>query len=370
MKRKLNILQLVNVRWFNACAWYALNLSLGLRKRGHKVIIGGRGESPVLRRGEELGFPVANLPLGELSPLKTATHLLHLGSLIKRESIDLVNAHRGEGHIYASLLRGLHNVPVVRTRGDRRPPFANPFNLLLHRYLTDGVIVTCSSLKSPLLKLGLREDKIEVISPGVDTEYFQPGIKPTEAKRALGWNSSTPLVGMVGRLSPVKGHKFFIEAASLVVKKVPKAKFLIIGEDAQIRSSELKELAQSKGVLDRFIFLAYQGDIRAIISALDLGVMASTGSETICRVALEFMAMEKPVVGAEINSIPELVADGSNGIIVPPADPEKLAQAILEILQNRDKRREFGREARRRAVEEFSLDRLAESTERLYNELL
>ncbi len=334
------------------------------------MIIAGRRDSPVCRRAEGYGLPVVDLPLEELSPRRAVLNLLQLRSLLRGGAIDLVNAHRGEGHSYASWLRGFHSVPLVRTRGDRRPPLVHPLSLLLHRRLTDKVIVTCSSLKPPLLKMGLPEGRVAVIPPGVDTEYFRPRINPLEAKRSLGVDGSIALVGMVGRLSPVKGHRFFIEAASLVARREPQAKFLIAGEEAQVRSGGLKKLAQRLGILDRFIFLPHQEDIRALLSALDLGVVASTGSETICRVALEFMAMGKPVVGTQVNSIPELVTDGLEGIIVPPADPQALSRAILKLLQEPELRRELGRRARRRVEEEFSLDRLAESTERLYNDLL
>lgn len=333
------------------------------------MIIAGRQGSPVYKKAEEYGLPVVDLSLNKLSPYKAAAHLIQLASIIKSESIDLVNAHRGEGHSYASLLRGFHRIPLVRTRGDQRPPLAHPFNLLLHRCLTDRVVVTCSSLRLPLLKLGLGEGEIEVIPPGVDTEYFQPKVSSSEAKRLLGLDSSTPLVGMIGRFSPVKGHRFFIDAASQVVKEWPQVHFLIAGGDAQIKSRELKVLAQSKGVLENFFFLPYQKDIRTIISALDFGVVASVGSETICRVALEFMAMGKPVVGTRINSIPDLIADGTGGVIVPPAEPRPLARAILELLRDEDKREEFGREARRKTVGDFSIERLAESTERFYYDL-
>ena len=334
------------------------------------MIVAGNQGSPVYKRAEEYGLPVVNLPLDRVNPYGAAVHLFRLESLIKDASIDVVNAHRGEGHSYASLLRGFQRVPLVRTRGDQRPPLVHPLNLLLHRWLTDRVIIPSPSLRPHLLKWGLEREKIEVIPPGVDTVYFQSKVGDSEAKRLLGLDGFTPLVGMIGRFSPVKGHRFFIDAASQVVREWPKVRFLIAGENAQIKSRELRSLAQSKGVLENFLFLPYQEDIRAIVSALDLGVVASVGSEAICRVALEFMAMGKPVVGTRVNSIPYLIADGLNGIVVPPAEPQAMAQAILELLRDGDKREEFGREARRRAEEEFSLGRLAESTEELYYDLL
>ena len=102
----------------------------------------------------------------------------------------------------------------------------------------------------------------------------------------------------------------------------------------------------------------------------DVGVVSSTGSETICRVALEYMSMGKPVVGTKVNAIPEVVRHQVNGLVVEPKNPQELASAIIELLRDQDKRNKFGENSRGSVMEEFTLDEFARKTEKIYLGLL
>jgi glycosyltransferase involved in cell wall biosynthesis len=175
---------------------------------------------------------------------------------------------------------------------------------------------------------------------------------------------------MVGRLSPVKGHKYFIQAAEFVVKKTPRAKFIIAGEDAQIKASELKEMVKRLNIENNFRFVGKVLDIREIISLFDVGVVASVGSETICRVLLEYMAMGKPVVGTSVNAIPEVIQHKVNGFVVPPGDGEALGEALIQLLEDKEKRISFGKAGRFSVEKNFSLEQFAKKTEEVYFELL
>ena len=106
------------------------------------------------------------------------------------------------------------------------------------------------------------------------------------------------------------------------------------------------------------------------IGAFDVAVVASLGSEVICRVTLEYMAAAKPVVGTDINAIPEIVVHGSTGLLVPPGDPRAMSEAILSLAQNPQKARALGQAGRRRLREEFTLEHQVRRTERLYRRLL
>jgi glycosyltransferase involved in cell wall biosynthesis len=103
---------------------------------------------------------------------------------------------------------------------------------------------------------------------------------------------------------------------------------------------------------------------------VDIGVVSSIGSETICRSALEYMAMGKPVVGTTVNAIPEIISDGLNGILVPPRDGVGMGRAILELLENDQKRIEFGKKSRELIEEKFTLDKFASQTEEVYFQAL
>jgi len=374
LSRRLNVLQLINVRWYNACAYYAVTLSSALRRRGHQVTVAGDPSSPPLLKAKALGLSVhEDLCLSHTSPWMIAYNVKRIGDLVEREDIDLVNAHRGESHLVAALAKkvGKRAVPLVRTRGDVRAPKDNFFSRYLNGALTDGIITTCEVLKKSYIEnLQMPEDKVTSVPVGVDTDVFSPRESDETWKEKLSIPQGSLVVGIVGRLSPVKGHRYFIQAAEHVLKQLPGVTFVICGEDAQIKAEQLKREVGDKNIEGNFRFLGRVKDVREIISVFDVGVVCSVGSETICRVALECMSMGKPVVGTGVNAIPEVVRHRINGLVVEPKNPQELASAIIELLRDGEMRKKFGERSRSTVMEEFTMDAFAQKTEQIYLGLL
>ena len=370
----MNVLQLINVRWYNACAYYAVILSLALKRRGHKVVVAGDPHSPPLARAEELGLTTSqDLCLSRTSPWMIAYNLKRIVDLVRGEKIDIINAHRGEGHVAAALAKRFlrRGVPVVRTRGDARPPKPNPLNRWLNNKLTDKIITTCDVLKASYVdRMRMNREEVVSVPVGMDHEFFSPREVDPSLKARLQIPQESSVVGVVGRLSPVKGHRYLMESARQVLKRFPRTVFLICGEDAQISSTQLKKSARDMAIHDNFRFLGRVKDIREIIALFDVGVVSSIGSETICRVALEYMSMGKPVVGTKVNAIPEVVRHGVNGLVVEPRNPEQMAGSLIDLLQDEPKRLRFGQKSRDLVLEEFTLDHFARKTEEVYKSLL
>lgn len=370
---KLNILQLINVRWYNASAYYAIAVSQALSRRGHKVIVAGDFPSPPLEKAQQLRLQIyQRLNLSRLDHSSILQNLKGLSQIIKKEQIGVINAHRGEGHFYASLLKKIFNpkLVIIRTRGDIRPPKSNIFNHYLNHKLTDGVITSCKILEESYKKnLNFDSYNLRNIPVGIDTDYYTPDYK-SHLRRELNLDEKSPIIGIVGRLSPVKGHIYFIEAAKFVLEKFPQAIFLIAGEDAQISKRNLNEKVKNLGMEKNFIFLGRVPEIREVIAALDIGVVASIGSESVCRVALEYMAMGKPVVATRINAIPEVVFEGENGFLVQPEDGKEMGEAIVKFLKNEKDRKEMEEKSRKLALEKFSLEKFGEETEKFYYQIL
>jgi len=371
--KKINILQLINVRWYNASAYYAIAISQALSQRGHKVIVAGDFPSPPLEKAQQLKLQIyPRLNLSRLDHTGILQNLKGLSEIIKREKIEVINVHRGEGHFYASLLKKIFRpkLAIIRTRGDIRPPKSNIFNHYLNHKLTDGVITSCKILEESYKKnLNFDSYNLRNIPVGIDTDYFIPDYK-SHLRQKLNLDEKISLVGIVGRLSPVKGHIYFIEAAKLVLEKFPQAIFLIAGEDAQISKRDLKEKVKNLGLPKNFIFLGRISDIREVIGALDIGVVASIGSESVCRVVLEYMAMGKPVVATRINAIPEVVFEGENGFLVQPENGKEMGKTILKLLQDEKTTKRMGQRSRELAEEKFSLEKFGEETEKFYYQIL
>jgi glycosyltransferase involved in cell wall biosynthesis len=374
LSKKLNILQLINVRWYNACAHYAVNLSYALKKGGHKVIVAGDPHSPPVLKAKALGLSAyEDLFLSYTSPWMIAYNVKRMVDLVKAEKIDIINAHRGEGHLVAALARSFfkRKVPLIRTRGDVRMPKANSLNRYLNDKLTDKIVTSCQVLRESYIKnLKIPESKVINIGVGIDHDLFSPRDGDRMWREKLSIPEGSLVVGMVGRLSPVKGHKYLIRSAEYVLKQIPHIIFIICGEDAQISANELKETVKSANIEKNFRFVGKVKDIREIISLFDVGVVSSVGSETICRVTLEYMSMGKPVVGTSVNGIPEAVKDGVNGLVVEPKNARKLALALLELLQDEQKRKKFGEKSRNIVLDKFTLNVFAQKTEEVYRSLL
>ncbi len=374
MSKKLNILQLINVRWYNACAYYAISLSCALKRRGHRVIVAGDPFSPPILQAKKLRLSVfEDIFLSHINPWMIGYNVKRMVDLVRRERIDIINAHRGESHLVAALAKVFfkRKVPLIRTRGDARFPQANLLNRYLNDRLTDKIITTCQILRESYINdLRIPAAKVVNIGVGIDHELFSP----RDEKRTWGERLSIPeeslVVGMVGRLSPVKGHRYFIRSAEYVLKQMPHTIFLICGQDAQMTADQLKEEVKAMKMEKNFRFIGKVKDVRGIISLFDIGVVASVGSETICRVALEYMSMGKPVVATKVNAIPEVIDHGVNGLVVEPENAQKLGLALVELLQDEQKRKRFGKKSRDRVRDEFTLDIFAQKTEKVYLELL
>jgi glycosyltransferase involved in cell wall biosynthesis len=314
-----------------------------------------------------------DLFLGYTSPWMIAYNVKRMRDLIEREEIDVINAHRGEGHLVAALAKKFlkRAVPLIRTRGDVRAPKGSFLNRYLNRALTDKIITTCEVLrKSYIRNLQMSAEKVTTVPVGVSSDFFSPRESDTAWKERLSIPEGNPVVGIVGRLSPVKGHQYFIQAADHVLKSLPRVTFIICGEDAQISVQQLKDAVRGTNIEENFRFLGRVKDVREIISLFDVGVVSSVGSETICRVALEYMSMGKPVVGTNVNAIPEVVQHQLNGLVVEPKNPQELASAINELLRDKDKRKRFGEKSRGIVMEKFTLDVFARKTEEVYLSLL
>lgn len=374
MAQKLRILQIANVRWYNACAYYAVTLSSGLQKRGHQVIFLGDPQSPPVKKARKFGLrTIDGFFLSTTNPVQMIYAIKKIAEIVEQEKIDVINVHRGEGHFLSAVAKRMAKKKflLIRTRGDVRVPQPHILNKILYNRWTDGVIATCEVIKSSYRKnLNLNKTMFSSILTGIDEKYFSTDFSNKSSRESYGIQNNELVVGMVGRLSPIKGHRYYIQAADFVLKKIPQVKFVIAGEDAQIQMTELERMTQELKIKESFIFLGKVKDIREVISLFDIGVVASIGSETICRVALEYMALAKPVVGTDINAIPEVVRDKFNGIIVPAKDSKKMGEAILELLQDRAAREKMGKTGRVLSETEFSLDSFAQKTEEVYFQLL
>lgn len=360
--RSIRIINIDNIRWHNVGASYAVSMSRGLRDLGHEVLFMGKDELPPVIEAGKAGLQVDNSLL--FSPWYFFSDVRKFLGIARNFRPEAVIAHRPEGMniaLVARLVPGAGDFLVVRARVDIRPVRKNVFNRWLYRRL-DGVIAPMGESRDRHLALGMEAVRVATLPGGVDTERFRPEVDGAAVRAEFSIPAGAPLAGIVARLDPVKGHRYFIEAAKIVLARVPGAYFAIIGEEANIKRSDLRSLAGKAGVSERIRFIGRRPDIERCVAALDVGVVASTGSEALSRAALEYMAAGVAVVATYVGGLPYIIEPGVNGILAPPGDPAHLAQAIVQLFQNSEMRERMAAEGLARARREYSIPALARLT--------
>lgn len=172
---------------------------------------------------------------------------------------------------------------------------------------------------------------------------------------------------MIARLSEEKGHSYLIKAMEVVIAKVPKAQLLIVGEGRM--REELVNLTRTAGLEKSIFFLPSVMDTQEVLSVMDLFVLPSL-KEGLGLALMEAMACGLCVIGSDVGGIKSLIQDKYNGLLVRPADSQELSQAILELLQNPDKAKSLGANARIFINENFSQEKMISETEKVYLECL
>ena len=214
--------------------------------------------------------------------------------------------------------------------------------------------------------LGKYRDKIVVIPNGINIEDFDIPYSKEECRDKLGLPIDENMILFVGILSPYKGPDVLLRAMPKILKNIPNTKLVLVGSGGM--KEELERLSKKIGIEDYVKFVGFvEESLKPLYyKAADVFCLPSTMStESFGIVNLEAMACGVPIVASKIGGIPDAVKDGENGLLVPPRDPEKLADAIIYLLENENIRKKMGKNGREK-VEDYSWERIAEMTEKVY----
>lgn len=305
-----------------------------------------------------------------LNFLLTFRCMVSLLRIIKDEGIDLIYANTFRSALIGGIAGKLFRVSVVY----HMRIFPN------HGWL-DGLAVSLSSkvvanscaVAKKFDKSGKSEKKISVIYNIVDLLRFHPDINGDGIKKEFKMDKNERLVGMIGRITPEKDHGTFIEAAIKVLSALPNTRFFVVGDTIFEEDKQYKmwimQLLESQKLKNNFIFTGFRRDIPEIMASLDLLVVPSI-KEPWGRVAAEAMAVGKPVVGTNVGGLPEIINHGHTGILVPPEDPDLLAEAIITLLKDEELRKRMGKAGRKKIEENFSIPIVTRQTEEFYLKVL
>lgn len=287
---------------------------------------------------------------------------------------DLLHAHLFHGTVLASAGAVGMGLPLIQTRhySDYMDRYGDPFRRRLDHWAAnraDRVIAVSLAAEEHLTQVaGVPPERVEVIPNGVDVERLGR-VDPKQGERVLrelGIDDG-PLVGCAATYHPRKGHRYLIEAMSRVCKELPTAHLVLLGRGTG--DGGLVGQARKLDIEDRVHGLGFHPEGQAIMAALDLYVQPSV-EEGFGLAVVEAMAMGLPVVVSDVGGMRHTVIHGSSGIRVPPADPPALADAILRTLKEPSLARRLGEAGRARASEAFSIQRMVDEHERIYEHVL
>ncbi|HLD78841.1 MAG TPA: glycosyltransferase, partial [archaeon] len=292
-----------------------------------------------------------------------------LSRVIRREQVDLVhlNNHLSQ---YAGLLAArLSGVPCVVHL--RKTKTLRTTERLAARLADQFIALSIDGMRHYAAE-GLPRERMAIVYDPVfhNGDVSADGIA---TRHAFGAPSGVPVIGILSRLAPGKGHEHFLQAAKLVSQRHPHARFLVVGAaqgaEGRALAKRLHAFAQKFGLQERVLFTGWRSDVPRIIASLDVVVDASTVGEGTRLTVLESMSMGKPVVATRVGSEAEFFEEG-RGILVEPGRPDQLAQAILWLLEDKGRANEMGQKAKDRALDRCSPLRAAGQLERIYDAAL
>lgn len=334
---------------------------LGLRERGHRTVLVAHPDGELAARASEGHDLIRLAPRAEVD-LHAAWKL---SRILRDLRPDIVHAH--DPHAVAVAALALSFMTSGKCPGllaSRRVAFhlkANAFSKWKYHQV-DCFVAASNAIHHMLEGDGIDPDRIVTVYEGIDVHRLQA--EPAANIHAELWlPTHAPIVGAVAALTQEKGHKYLIDAAAAVVREVPDARFVILGE-GDLRPAlerQIKELH-----LEKHVFLpGFRADVLSFIKSFDVFVMSSL-FEGLGTSLLDAMALTKAIVASDTGGIPEVVAHGETGLLVAPRDSRELANAIATLLKDAPMRERMGKAGLARVNRIFTVDEMVEKTLRVY----
>ena len=337
-----------------------IDLSRYLIEKGYKAVVVSNG-GELVKELEKMGVVHYRLPVHRKSLITAFKMVKELVKIIQSEKIDIVHARsRVPGWIAFFAARKTNTAFVTTCHGYYSMHF---FSRVMG--WAKPIIVPSQVIGKHMIDdFNVPFKRIRLIPRWVDLNRF--------ALRSNDRRSKTQFtIGIVGRITPLKGHEYLLKAMVRILRSVPYVKLLIIG-DAPVNKmhykDELKTLTRRLGLTHHVDFLGKRKDVPKLLSKLNLLVLSTTTEEAFGRVILEAQASGVPVVATRVGGVIDIFEVGKTGYLVPRKSPESMAEAIIKILKNAKLAKELSENAYKKVKDKFTLDKMAEKILAVYNE--
>jgi glycosyltransferase involved in cell wall biosynthesis len=334
---------------------------LGMRALGHRSMLVAHPAGELRQRASE-GLDLVPLAPANEMDLSAAWRL---SRLVKQLKPDVIHAH--DPHAVAMAALGLSmstqlaKPPLVASRRVDFHMKGNALSRWKYRQV-DCFVCASDAIRHMVIADGVPAAHAVTVHEGIDLAHVAAA-PPVNLHAELWLPHDAPIVGNVAALVAHKGQRHLVDAAAIVVKQVPDARFVIAGE-GELRAALERQIKEKH--LEKHVFLAgFRPDILSVHKAFDIFAMSSV-TEGLGTSLLDAMACARPIVATTAGGMPEVVADGETGILVPPRDAEAQAAAIVRLLKDQPLRAAMGAAGERRVRERFSSERMVQDTLELY----
>lgn len=322
----------------------------------------------ILRR--DVPPDVEVFPLFLESP-KQGAAVRELARILRERQILILHSHQFRAGLVASPIGRWCRVPLIIETAHVRETWRKGWfkgsyaiDRLADQFIDRYIAVSHAIARYLIDEKRLPGKKITVIHNGCDLQRFTPGhVPPDGLRRSLGFGEADPVIVVLARLEPQKGHRFLLEALPTVRSEFPSVRLVCAGE-GELRS-QLEHQSQALRIEESVRFVGFQSNTEDWLALAELTVLPSL-YEGLPVVAVESLAAGKPMVATAVDGTPEIVLDGKTGLTVPAGDPQRLAEAICRLLRHPDLRTQMGRAGREWVTRGFSHEHQVAETEDLY----
>jgi len=336
--------------------------------------------SESLKIAEENNIKVINLPflVRKIAPLTDLKALFTLFKILRKERPDIVHTHTSKAGFLGRFASFLARVPIII-----HTPHGHVFHSYFGPTLTKIFVIAekiLSLITDKIITLTNRErdehierriaplNKFITIHSGVDLDRFMNlNIDIKKKKKELNIPQDFYVIGTVGRLVPIKGHKYLVSAAEMIIKEFPKTVFVIVGDG--FLKPILERHAEALGIRKNIVFTGWRKDVPEILYLFDVLVFPSL-NEGMGRVMIEGMSLGKPIVASNVGGIRDLIEDGKNGLLVPPRDSNALRKAISRLIRNKKLAEGLGKIGKMEVYPDFDASTMVKKIDNLYESLL
>ena len=336
----------------------------GLREIGQRAALVAHPDGELRKRAAE-GLEL--IPLAPKSEMDL-TAAWRLNRVIKKLQPDIIHAHDAHGVAMASLALSLGAAaakyvepPLVVSRRVDFHLRHNSFSRWKHRQV-DCFIAASEAIRQMLIGDGVPAERTVTVHEGIDVEHVLAA-PLVDVHQAFFLPHGAPVVGNIAALVPHKGQRHLIEAAHIVVQKLPDVRFVILGE-GELREA-LERLVKEYHLEKHVLLPGFRTDVFGCLKSFDLFVMSSV-TEGLGTSLLDAMACSRPIVATSTGGIPEVVDDGVTGLLVPPRDHAALATAIATLVSDKQRRRAMGDAGFARVTSKFTVERMIAGTAAVY----